>query len=152
MRREMRREVVLGSAPHIPFESAELPRTCQALIIGRWCFKESLSDLSLMHTLRPLGRSSIYMWNKTRGNKSVADHFYILLMLQLFLRWFDNINCCPPGCYRRADLKPVLIHSLKDETSARTRTGWTVGQGLVRFSLCQILCLLRAFLLNLLLR
>lgn len=47
--------------------------------------------------------------------QSVTEHFYILLMLQLFSRWFDNINCCPQ-CYWRADPSK--------SRSARLRPRW----------------------------
>ena len=53
--------------------------------------------------------------------QSVTEHFSILLMLQLFLAWFDNINCCPqcywwgdPSQSCSAQLRPQRIRPLAE--------------------------------------
>lgn len=69
--------------------------------------------------------------------QSVTEHFSVLLMLQLFLAWFDNINCCPQ-CYWWGDPEPVLLSP--DQASGRAKTRRTcpdpVGQGLLSISSC----------------
>ena len=133
---------------YIPFQSAELLRTCQVLIIGTWSFKAPLS-LSFLHSVfsfvsvPPL--CSVYLARTQskcakQRKQSVTEHFSILLMLQLFPGWFDNINCCPPlllmGWPEPIPLSPAQAST--DQASGRTETHRTwpdpEGQGLLSIS------------------
>lgn len=81
--------------------------------------------LSLFHFPFASLRRALSTWLAPNLNvqkqrkQSVTEHFSILLMLQLFPGWFDNINCCPrcywwadPSQSRSAQLRPRWIRPL----------------------------------------
>lgn len=140
-------EAGLGSALHIPFIFPFSQQNCWELV-KYWL---SVLDLSKPPSLfvfpfvsvPPL--CSVYLARTQskcakQRKQSVTEHFSILLMLQLFPGWFDNINCCPPlllmGWPEPIPLSPAQAST--DQASGRTRTHRTwpdpEGQGLVSIS------------------